>query len=95
MEAADLQQMRKSIDELDREIIVLLSERFKVTEQVGIYKANHHLDVQDQARETEQFKKITELSIRHGLRPEYALEIYRRIIDLVISRHEEIKKETS
>lgn len=93
MGTAELQDLREQIDRIDQEIIALLSERFKITEEVGIYKAEHALPVQDINREAEQFGKIAELSMSRGLRPEYAVGVYRCIIDLVISRHREIKEE--
>lgn len=87
---AEIDDLRKSIDEIDEKMIVLLAERFKYTEKVGLYKAKNHLNAQDTNRESQQFQRITQLSRQNGLNPEYATEIYRRIIDLVISRHEEL-----
>jgi len=37
-----LEEMRKSIDNIDNAIVAMLSERFKVTERVGHYKAQKH-----------------------------------------------------
>ncbi|SFM24338.1 chorismate mutase [Paenibacillus sp. 1_12] len=85
-----LDELRKNIDEIDHEMIALLAKRFKYTEEVGLYKAKNNLNAQDTTRESQQFQKITQLSERHGLTPEYASEIYRRIIDIVISRHQEL-----
>ncbi|WP_248927723.1 chorismate mutase [Paenibacillus hamazuiensis] len=85
-----LDELRKNIDEIDQKIIVLLAERFKYTEEVGIYKAKNHLNAQDADREFQQFQRIIQLSEQNGLNPEYSSEIYRRIIDIVISRHQEL-----
>lgn len=87
---AEIDDLRKSIDEIDEKMIVLLAERFKYTEKVGLYKAKNHLNAQDANRESQQFQRIAQLSRQNGLNPEYATEIFRRIIDLVISRHEEL-----
>ena len=89
-----LDELRKGIDEVDQKMIALLAQRFQYTEEVGIYKAENHLDSQDVSRENQQFQKIAELSAQHGLNPEYASDIYRCIIDIVISRHEELLKTT-
>lgn len=44
----------------------------------------------DPNRESEQFQRIRKLSEQNGINPAYTSEIYRRIIDIVISRHQEI-----
>jgi chorismate mutase len=85
-----LDELRKNIDEIDQKIIALLAQRFKYTEEVGIYKVKNHLFAQDAQRESQQFQKIIQLSDLNGLNPEYSSEIYRRIIDIVISRHQEL-----
>jgi chorismate mutase len=92
METAKLVELRDSIDDLDREIVALLSQRFKLTEEVGIYKAKNTLDAQDITRESEQFNKIIQLSKSYGINPDYSLEIYRCIIDIAISRHQELQR---
>lgn len=86
----ELDKLRNDIDEIDQQIIALLAIRFKYTEEVGIYKAKNQLHAQDTNREYQQFQKIKQLSEQNGLNPEYASEIYRRIIDIVISRHQEL-----
>ncbi|CAN7530298.1 chorismate mutase [Paenibacillus sp. LjRoot153] len=85
-----LDELRKNIDEIDQKIITLLAQRFKYTEEVGIYKAKSHLNAQDTNRESQQFQRIMQLSEQNALNPEYSYEIYRRIIDIVISRHQEL-----
>ena len=87
-----LEEVRDRIDQLDQQIIALLAERFQLTESVGHYKAQHKLEAQDIARETLQFKKIIQLSEQAGLNPEYSVQVYRRIIDIVIMRHQELQK---
>jgi chorismate mutase len=66
-----LDELRKNIDEIDQKIIVLLAQRFKYTEEVGIYKAKNHQNAQDTNREYKQFQKIIQLSEQNGLNPEY------------------------
>ncbi|OCT13467.1 chorismate mutase [Paenibacillus pectinilyticus] len=83
-----LDELRIGIDEVDQQIIALLAERFRLTEEVGLYKASNQLVAQDPNREKQQFQKIVQLSEKNGINPEYTTEIYRCLIDLVISRHE-------
>lgn len=85
-----LDELRKNIDEIDQKIIELLAQRFTYTEEVGLYKAQNNLNVQDLNREDQQFHRIMQLSEQNGLNPAYSTEIYRRIMDIVISRHREL-----
>ncbi|WP_169084878.1 chorismate mutase [Paenibacillus sp. PL91] len=92
MEASRLEELRQHIDQLDSEMISLLARRFQLTEEVGIYKASNKLSAQDPSRESKQFNKITELASRNELNPEYAIAIYRCLMDVVILRHKEIEQ---
>ncbi|OMF27157.1 chorismate mutase [Paenibacillus sp. FSL H8-0548] len=91
MEASRLDELRQGIDHLDQQIISLLAKRFQLTEEVGIYKASNKLAAQDSSREAEQFDKIEGLAASCGLNPQYASAIYRRLMDVVITRHIEIE----
>ncbi|WP_051250733.1 chorismate mutase [Paenibacillus harenae] len=92
MEASKLEEWRQGIDRLDGEIIALLAERFKLTEEIGRYKARNKLEAQDPQRESRQFEKIMNLSNRYELNPDYSSAIYRCVMDVVISRHQELKQ---
>jgi len=86
----NIKDLRDSIDSIDSEILALLSERFKLTEMVGIYKYENGMLAQDKDREKSQFNHLEKLSAKYGLNPTYANAIYRCIIDLVIAHHKEI-----
>jgi chorismate mutase len=92
MEASRLEELRQHIDQLDSEMISLLARRFQLTEEVGIYKASNKLSAQDPSRESKQFDKITKLAGSKELNPEYAITIYRCLMDVVILRHQEIEQ---
>jgi len=53
---------RSTIDNIDATLILLLAERFKVTKQVGVYKASVGLPPADPERENEQIARLRELS---------------------------------
>lgn len=82
-----LADYRSSIDNLDAALIALLAERFKITRQVGLYKARAALPERDAAREQAQMEKIDRLSAAAGLRPEVAQSVLRIIIDHVVDDH--------
>jgi len=83
-----LEEMRKSIDNIDNAIIVMLAERFKVTDRVGAYKAENKLPPKDKAREAKQYNRLNDLAIEYGLEPEFANSFLSLIIDCVIERHQ-------
>ena len=91
MSVSEMDSLRKRIDDLDNDIVALLAERFKVTEEIGVYKAKHDLNPQDRSREADKFAMLSERAENYGLNPKYAVDIYRCIMDIVINRHLEIK----
>ena len=84
-----LEDMRKSIDNIDNAIIAMFAERFKVTDRVGRYKAHHGLPAKDEAREEVQFARVLELADKYGLEQGFAKQYLRSMIDQVIERHQE------
>lgn len=86
----DLAELRTNIDEVDRQLIALLAQRFQYTEEVGRYKEKHGLPAQDPSREAQQFEKIQRFAEQLGLDPSYAERIFRHLMDLVIARHREL-----
>ena len=85
-----LSEMRKSIDNIDNAIIAMLAERFKITDQVGLYKAESGLAAKDEARETEQYQRMAELAERYGVEPDVARIYLNTVIDVVVRNHQHI-----
>ena len=84
---------RSSIDHIDATLILLLAERFKVTRQVGVYKASVGLPVADPEREEQQIARLTELAKSANLDPSFSEQFLRLIIDEVIRHHEQARDE--
>jgi chorismate mutase len=89
-----LDDMRKSIDNIDNAIVAMFSERFKVTDRVGYYKARHSLPAKDADRELSQYKRINALAKQYGLDPEFAESYLSAVIERVIAKHEKITSST-
>lgn len=87
-----LDELRKSIDNIDNAIVATLAERFKVTDRVGCFKASNNLPAKDPGREAIQHARIQELSLQYGLDPKLASAILGQIIDKVVANHEDIAK---
>ena len=85
-----LDDLRKSIDNIDNAIIAMFAERFKVTNKVGILKATNGLPAKDPKREEFQFQRIGELSKIYGLDPDFSKELLEGVINKVVNNHIEI-----
>ena len=87
-----LKQYRDSINNIDAALVFMLAERFKVTQQVGEYKAKNHLPPADPNREKEQIERLRQLANDAKLDPEFSEKFLRFIIDEVIRHHEQIRE---
>ena len=88
-----LEDMRKSIDNIDNAIVAMLAERFKTTDRVGYFKAQNGLALKDLKREAEQYARISGLAQQYGLNPEFAQSYLSVVISKVIENHEKIAKD--
>ena len=85
-----LARLRSSIDNIDAALIHMLAERFKVTQEVGRYKAEAKLPPADPGREERQVARLRQLASDAGLDPEFSEKFLRFIIDEVIRHHEKL-----
>lgn len=86
--APELQQLRNSIDNIDAALIHMLAERFKCTQQVGRYKAQHGIAAADPKREAEQITRLRKLAETAKLDPDFAETFLNFIIKEVIRHHQ-------
>ncbi|MDQ3098124.1 MAG: chorismate mutase [bacterium] len=82
-----LDDLRKSLDNIDNALIFLLTERFRVTHKVGVFKSKNGLPPVDNTREAAQFERIEKIASDAGLSPEFARKMLRLIIDEVVVNH--------
>ncbi|MGE3302196.1 MAG: chorismate mutase [Hyphomonadaceae bacterium] len=88
-----LARFRASIDNLDAALIHLIAERFKLTQAVGAYKAEHELPPADPAREKQQVARLRALAEESQLDPDFAEKLLNFIIQEVIQHHKAIAAE--
>jgi chorismate mutase len=79
---------RRSIDNIDAALIHMLAERFRITKEVGEYKARVALPPADPAREEQQIKRLRSLAEEADLDPEFSEKFIRFVIDEVIRHHQ-------
>lgn len=88
---AELLSVREKIDAIDERLLDLLAERFQLTYQVGLLKANQQLSALDATREAEKLARLADLSSDRDLNPELVQELFRRIMQQVVQNHERLK----
>lgn len=88
----ELQRLRDSIDNIDAALVHLLAERFKCTQAVGLYKAEHGLPPADPSREAEQIERLRALAKTAKLDPDFAEKFLNFIVTEVIRHHEAIRQ---
>src|SRR5215471_17616402 len=78
----DIEAWRKKIDELDRKLVSLLSERAKAAMAIGKLKRDTSLPIYEPDRERVVFENVQ--NANHGPLPNRDLvRIYERIIDVM------------
>ena len=86
-----LLEARDKIDEVDRQLVLLLSERFQLTRQVGKLKADGNLSAVDPGREADKLAKIRTLCEEKGLNSDLVADIFSQIMAEVVRNHRSIK----
>lgn len=86
-----LEHYRQSIDNIDAALVYMLAERFKITQAVGRFKAEHKLPPADTDREERQIERLRKLAADAQLNPVFAEKFLRFIIDEVIRHHQQMK----
>ncbi|MEC8746922.1 MAG: chorismate mutase, partial [Pseudomonadota bacterium] len=76
-----LDTVRERITALDSELLTLLSERRKLTNEVAETKIKHHIPVRDQKREEQLLVRLIKEGQNIGLDPHYVTQIFHVIIE--------------
>jgi chorismate mutase len=91
----DIEDWRKKIDELDRRLVELLSERARAAVEIGKLKRNTSMPIYEPDRERIVFEQVQQAN--HGPLPGRDLvRIYERIMDVMrnIQKEEIVTKTT-
>jgi chorismate mutase-like protein len=97
----DIEDWRKKIDELDRKLVELLSERARAAVEIGRLKRNTSLPIYEPDRERIVFANVQEAN-RGPLAGRDLVRIYERIMDVmrnvqkeeIVPKHETVEAET-
>ena len=78
----DIAEWRKKIDELDRRLVELLSERARAAQEIGRLKRNTNLPIYEPDRERIVFSNVQELN-QGPLHDRDLVRIFERIMDVM------------
>jgi len=88
-----LARWRDKIDDIDDQMVALLAKRFKITTDVGRWKAQNEVAPVDPDRERRQVERLHTLASETGLSADFLERFLRIIIDEVVSHHRAIREE--
>jgi chorismate mutase len=78
----DIADWRKKIDEMDRRLVELLSERARAAVEIGRLKRNTNLPIYEPQRERIVFENVQEMN-RGPLQGKDLVRIFERIMDVM------------
>jgi len=98
VDCKSIDQVRKNIDQIDRDIVTLLAKRGAYVEQAAHFKKTTD-DVKAPQRVEQVIAKVVSLSMELGANPAVTEQVYRAMISAFIHQelmaHAEIQKPAS
>jgi chorismate mutase len=82
-----IEDFRRSIDNLDNALIAILAERFRLTEKIGRTKAAVGFEAMDAERERSQLERVRQLATAYGLDVAVVQDVMTKIFEHVKGRH--------
>ncbi|MEM0489929.1 MAG: prephenate dehydrogenase/arogenate dehydrogenase family protein [Ignisphaera sp.] len=76
----DIAEIRKNIDEIDRQIIELLSKRLELVKNIAEYKRSYGLNINDELREIDLSIKWRKLAATYGVPLDLVEQILKEIL---------------
>ena len=89
---AELLELRKKIDQIDKKLVELLASRFALTHKVGLLKVNKGLDAFDAGREAQKFAELRTLCVDQDLNPDLINELFASIMEEVVRNHLDLRE---
>ena len=83
----ELSDIRAKIVTVDDQLLILFLERMRLSEEVAVYKNEHHLPILNKQREREILAKVTEQA---GDKERYAYHLFSTLFELARSRQAEL-----
>lgn len=88
---AQLVALRTQIDRLDHSLVLLIANRFALTQQVGEIKAQENLHAVDACREREKLEDVRRWCAAEGVSEELMTGILASLMREAVRNHEKIR----
>jgi chorismate mutase len=75
----NLSGLRRQIDQIDEQLLELLSKRMRISREIGVYKKEHNMPVLQSPRYNEILENRSNMGESMDLSPEFVKEILREI----------------
>ncbi|MFB6144463.1 MAG: chorismate mutase [Candidatus Nanohaloarchaea archaeon] len=82
----DLEDYRREIDRVNREIADAVSRRMNIVDEIAAYKQEHNMQVVDQSREEEVKQQFEKLFGNEDLPQEKGRELAELLIEIATER---------
>ena len=89
----DLNELRKEIDAVDRQIVELFEKRMEISERIAAYKQEKGMQVRDEEREKEKISQVQNLT-HTDFNRQHIEELYTLLISLSRKLQEELNKKS-
>ena len=76
--------LRKEIDKIDDQIILLLKERVQLSKRIGKMKKDQNLPLRDPQREEEVYATVRKKASKLDLDPQHIVTVYHEIIAICL-----------
>jgi chorismate mutase len=86
----NLSELRRQIDQIDEQLLELLSKRMRISREIGIYKKEHNMLVLQSPRYNEILENRSNMGASMDLSPEFVKEILREIHEESVRQQMEI-----
>jgi chorismate mutase / prephenate dehydrogenase len=86
-----LEELRKRLSDVDRELIGLVAARQKIVAEIGAHKIQNAVPTRDYEREREVLKGAREQALERGLEPDLAEQIMRLLIRSSLTHQEQTR----
>ena len=88
-----LEEYRKEIDRVNKEIAESIAERMDIVEKIGEYKKENDMEIKDEGREEVVKDQFADIFSDKGLPSEKGRELAEFLIGMAIEEEEEVKEE--
>ncbi len=85
----NIEELRKDINEVNKEILDLFIKRMEISKDIAIYKMENNIPILDRKREEEVLQNVVDNTpddLKH-----YSLDLFKKIMELSKEYQNEIK----